>query len=119
MAYKEYQRGAVFRSPIGGVVVLGGPNRLCHDDYYTVKLLADMVGYDHLGNPKVMHVAGKTFLTTLYDGFAGYNPKLAGASLSRNVIYGYCPECDEDEMIFYEGDYICAWCREHLEEEIY
>lgn len=27
-----------------------------------------------------------------------------------------CPECEED-MYFYIGDYICAYCREKLEEE--
>lgn len=31
------------------------------------------------------------------------------------VIMADCPNCDE-EMIFYAEDYICAWCREHLEE---
>lgn len=31
------------------------------------------------------------------------------------VLMAQCPNCDE-EMIFYYDDYICAWCREHLEE---
>jgi hypothetical protein len=32
-----------------------------------------------------------------------------------NVITAECPSCEEDDMIFYEGDYLCAWCREMLE----
>lgn len=28
-----------------------------------------------------------------------------------------CPECD-DEMIFYIGDYICALCRERMEDAL-
>lgn len=34
----------------------------------------------------------------------------------RNVIEAFCPSCDEPDMIFYSEDYICAWCREHLED---
>ncbi len=30
-----------------------------------------------------------------------------------------CPSCEVDEMYFYEGDYVCAWCREVLEEKIW
>lgn len=33
------------------------------------------------------------------------------------VVVAHCPECDEPDMIFYGEDYICAWCREHLEDE--
>lgn len=42
----------------------------------------------------------------------------SGKGKPSNIIYGECPSCDEDESIFYEGDYICAWCREHLEDGI-
>lgn len=29
-----------------------------------------------------------------------------------------CPGCEIEEMIFYEGDYICAWCREVFEDDL-
>jgi hypothetical protein len=38
------------------------------------------------------------------------------AGFYRDVVISACPNCDEEDMYFYEGDYICAWCREHEEE---
>jgi hypothetical protein len=32
------------------------------------------------------------------------------------IVIAECPECEEPDSIFYSGDYICAWCREKLEE---
>lgn len=37
-------------------------------------------------------------------------------SVWADIPTAHCPQCEIEEMIFYEGDYICAWCREKLEE---
>lgn len=38
--------------------------------------------------------------------------------LYQGIPIADCPECGIEAMIFYEGDYICAWCREQLEDGI-
>lgn len=41
------------------------------------------------------------------------------ASVWRHgIISAECSECELDGMIFYEGDYICAWCRERFEDGV-
>jgi hypothetical protein len=79
--------------------VLGGPVEICGKSFYTTR--SD---------------EGRTILTPDYIlntyGLQGWAPVIRPA----NVIENWCPECEEDEMIFYSGDYICAWCREHLEQ---
>lgn len=119
-----YKRGDVFHDNWElKVVVLGGPQKYWGmGDYYTVRYLEDKVGLDIHGRKKIVHAKGSTTLMTLAGGQYLYNdPHAAGSSPPSpyTVVYGHCGECDEDEMIFYNDDYICAWCREHFEESIY
>jgi hypothetical protein len=33
-----------------------------------------------------------------------------------HVPIGFCPECEDDDSIFYGEDYICAFCRDRLDD---
>lgn len=100
-----------------GVVlkILGGPITLHHDDFYTVRIIC---------NPHMWNQAGRAWQendTTMcaYVYIRDACRPIATVKFTHSdVPHGHCPECDEGEMIFYEGDYICAWCREHLEDAI-
>jgi hypothetical protein len=37
-------------------------------------------------------------------------------AINDTIVYAECPNCEIEEMIFYYEDYICAWCREKLED---
>lgn len=116
-----FERGEIFIDVWGlKVVVLGGPQRLYMMDYYTVRYLEDKVGTDIRGNQKIVQPKGSTTLMPLHSSQWRYSDMEAAGSNSApySVVYGHCGECDEPDMIFYNDDYICAWCREHLEEEI-
>jgi hypothetical protein len=56
--------------------------------------------------------AGETGVVRAYD-----LDKIKGKR-RRGVVEAHCPNCDEPDMIFYIEDYICAWCREHLEDAV-
>lgn len=108
----DYKRGDILSMGPVDVVILGGPTKICHSWYYTIQYLGDIPN----GNGGVMEARGVTTLMPYYHGGQIIRHDLSIIPRESNVIYGYCPECDEDEMIFYEGDYICGWCREHLED---
>lgn len=105
-----YRRGEVLRGITSSfkIQILGGPNFIYDEDYYTARIV------DHYRDLWI----GRTFLCGLRDlarmQVEGVQPL---GYPDTKVIYADCPECEE-EMIFYEGDYICAWCREHLEEKV-
>jgi hypothetical protein len=98
-------------------VILGGPMVLCSERYYTIRYLGNVIG----GNGAFMWTKGHTTLMHECAGkYVRHDDKsLITSGRHENVIYNYCSECDEGEMIFYEGDYICAWCREHFEDEVW
>lgn len=126
-------------------VVLGGPTKMgvsyarrvayAMDAYYTVLALDDgLLDSSGYGGRPVKLKQGET--TLLPEAFiTDHRVSLVWTELGiqtqiqriKNVqawdSSGYpgipvqdCPNCEIDEMIFYEGDYICAWCREMLEE---
>lgn len=88
--------------------ILGGPATYDGQDFYTVRYLVHFRS-EQVGRTTVLPDA----LITA-SSYEGLQP-VAGERLS-NVLYADCPECEEPEAIFYEGDYICAWCREMMEQ---
>jgi len=114
-----FKRGdiCILAARVAEVVVLGGPTKIAGSEHYTIRYREDVIGFDFTGTQRVLHHEGDTTVVPghwLSFGYYDANYKTRG---KYNVIYGFCPECDEPDMIFYEGDYICAWCREHLEED--
>lgn len=108
-----YSRGDILDLGNARAVVLGGPTKYGFTEYYTIRWLEDVCSYS---TGEVIRAQGSTQAWP-YDGPpAGH---MSVPSNRANVIYGHCGECDEDEMIFYEGDYICAWCREHFEDAVW
>lgn len=110
-----YLRGSLFRDVDNGrsrIQVLGGPTFICGTAWYTV-ILHD--GAELLWPPQedgVTLLWSQRYLDVC--DFIG----VARVEKDREpfiVPVGHCPECDEPDMIFYNEDYICAWCREHLE----
>lgn len=92
--------------------IIGGPTRiLTRTALWTVRLAeteGDVIYGDH--STRMIpedHIAPRSGLSL---------PEIISTTDYSGVIENYCSECDEDEMVFYEGDYLCAWCREHLED---
>lgn len=107
------KRGEIYKIAGERYQILGGPTELYGRKHYTVKQMDDKVVTDGFGNTRT-YEKGKTRLArddelTLLAGWES----IRGDS---NVIYQDCPNCDIEQMIFYSGDYICAWCREKLED---
>jgi hypothetical protein len=115
--WSRYLRGEVYGTERLNFQILGGPNVIARSinpsnpggpiwsaHLYTVR-------WDH-GATRVVtssFIAQHDFMGTMpVRGILGY--------MSWNVIENWCPNCEEEDMIFYSEDYICAWCREHLEE---
>lgn len=105
MTYKEYMEARRF--PIGSDVRVRGA-------WGTGTILGVRSG----GGTK------DTLVIVKWDrGFTSRNQRLdaltlVGADAYDGVLTADCPECGIEAMVFYEGDYICAWCREQMEESI-
>lgn len=111
-------RGWTYRAKTGLLLqVLGGPTIICGNAWYTVVAMED--GERELQNHyyTVTVKPGTTFLHPAESLARGEFMGEKGIyGQYDKVVYQDCPNCDiDDDMIFYEGDYICAWCREHLE----
>ena len=135
----KHERGTFAKAPgwhaedASAIVVLSGPMNV-YGNYYTCLVLEDglldtspyggrlhqlRVGRtllvpenfitanrsDHLWSERLISLAQKRIRET---GSAGHT--------HSDVIEKWCPNCEIDDMIFYSEDYICAWCREMLEE---
>lgn len=102
--YIERDRRGVGDNP-GRVQILGGPSTIYHRDFYTIQFL----------EWPVEKYKGTTYLweASVFRNMVCLGVQPIGLV---NITYGHCPECDEPEMIYYNEDYICAWCREHLED---
>lgn len=106
-------RGTVFESAGMVVQVLGGPVIISRQNFYTVRILKSWSSLPTLAPGRTLLESG----SILYGWMPrGMQPVILRKDPYRFIPYGTCSECDEEEMIFYEGDYICAWCREKLEE---
>ncbi len=66
--------------------------------------------------PPLWKSTQKVAISALHRAMEEYERRIHTRVYS-NVIEQDCPSCDNDEMIFYEGDYICAWCREMIERD--
>lgn len=112
----DIPRGTVYRVPWINIdlliQILGGPVFICGEYFYTIRII------DASGSTGRIVKVGDTTLFPLLSlkRCLGVQPILPTQDPYRLIPYGTCAECAEDEMIFYEGDYICAWCREKLEE---
>jgi hypothetical protein len=87
--------------------VLGGPLTLMEGfdriELFTTKWI------EHPDRAGRTFLARRAFLWLMR--YSGHQP-----IDSSDIIYADCPECEEPESIFYAGDYICAWCREMMEQ---
>lgn len=116
------------------IVVLGGPTEICGINHYTCLAVEDGHCYMQSRGGRDLQVeAGQTysipgwFLSDYRNElvWTELGIKAAQANIKRglslherfgDVIQKWCPNCEIDEMIFYSEDYICAWCREMIEE---
>lgn len=129
---ERYKRGQRFYALSTSLVVLGGPQRIGIGEYYTVVPTSDGVldlgGYGgkvivKRGKSRVIHGAsmqvamkpGEIWTEKEMQYFMRYYPH---SNRYAEVIVQECPSCGIDEMIFYGEDYICAWCREMLEDDL-
>lgn len=86
--------------------LLGGPTVIYRREYYTVEYLRVINGLA-IGTTHLM-------TATQIQGYAYIHSEWVGDY--SGIVSQDCPSCDNDAMIFYGGDYICAWCREMLEQ---
>lgn len=141
MVIVVYRRGTILNMTWNSkAVILGGPFELHWDTYkaqafpivrlYTILALDDIFiqnpGRGNIdlapGETAVIHedVVAKTASIRVFgegEILTARRRIKQGVTDYTGVIYGECPECDDDEGIFYEGDYLCGWCRESLERE--
>lgn len=122
----QWERGDILVCDIPNaatMTILGGPNYIQGASLWTIRWNEDATyqALDPFGGGWITKVrkAGETRVFTAFslhnDGYRkqGQNPEIVPYA---NVITNWCPNCEIDDMIFYSEDYICAWCREMLEE---
>lgn len=120
----KYRRGELLtlRDQELVVQVLGGPNvlisRYASVAVYTVRIVVS-VGVVVLPGRVFQSKTGESKVL-LHADLDCFDPIGTGPVQDplryKGVIEAHCPNCDEPDMIFYSEDYICAWCREHLED---
>lgn len=80
--------------------IIGGPTVISRRSYWTVSV--DSESQQYTKSPTQV--------------WANADMTVFAHTHSYGVIYAECPSCENGDMIFYGGDYICAWCREILED---